>query len=181
MMLHTYYNFLDLYDSKQVWDLLIEAENAKDPRLKDSAASGKKVTELFSVQVHSIRKTLEPYFLAVKEANINSFGFDLYTNTPLTMNFNTYETGDCYPIHQDILQHGSPSDTKLTAILNVSTKNFEGGDLVLHLGKDKMIMESLRSPGALCVFPSYIFHEITPVTSGQRISATSWFLGPSWK
>ena len=35
--------------------------------------------------------------------------------------------------------------------------------------------------GDLVVFPSYVLHEVTPVTKGERNSLVCWVTGPSFK
>jgi PKHD-type hydroxylase len=74
-----------------------------------------------------------------------------------------------------------PYDIKLTAILNISTEAYEGGDF-------ELIVTSLDSPvtipkekGKLIIFPSFLFHRVTPVTRGVRKSLVSWIYGPKFK
>ena len=38
-----------------------------------------------------------------------------------------------------------------------------------------------REKGAVVVFPSHIWHRVTPVTKGTRYSLVVWFLGKPFK
>ena len=41
--------------------------------------------------------------------------------------------------------------------------------------------DSLKAKGTVLVFPSFLCHEVTPVTKGIRKSLVSWIEGPMWK
>ena len=53
---------------------------------------------------------------------------------------------------------------------------YEGGELRLF-GVGKLEEEK----GRLSFFPSFLPHEVTPVTKGVRYSLVVWFLGPPWE
>ena len=98
-----------------------------------------------------------------------------------------YEVGDFYDKHIDGL------GTEGTKIIDPSRKNlhnktrklsmsvnlnndYEGGDLILyHVGPVK------QKTGNITFFPSYLPHEVTPVTKGTRYSLVMWFLGNPWR
>ena len=42
----------------------------------------------------------------------------------------------------------------------------------------KTVGHSAKARGSLIVFPSYMYHQVKPVTKGTRISLVSWFHGP---
>ena len=50
------------------------------------------------------------------------------------------------------------------------------GDLILYdVGPVK------QKTGNITFFPSYLPHEVTPVTKGTRYSLVMWFLGNPWR
>ena len=58
-------------------------------------------------------------------------------------------------------------------------KEYEGGELMLY-GKDEpAIME--KEQGTLIVFPSYVLHEVKPVTKGERNSLVCWVTGKPFR
>jgi PKHD-type hydroxylase len=65
---------------------------------------------------------------------------------------------------------------KLSFTLQLSKEeSYEGGELCLHVS-DKPKIAS-KKQGCIVLFPSYILHEVTPVTRGTRYSLVSWFTG----
>ena len=58
-------------------------------------------------------------------------------------------------------------------------EKYEGGELFLYDGDDGVIME--KSQGSLIIFPSYVLHEVTPVTKGERNSLVTWVTGNQFK
>ena len=60
--------------------------------------------------------------------------------------------------------------------------NYEGGDLFIKNADGKEIcVEEFRKPGSIVVFPSYMQHRISTVTSGNRYSIVLWCLGVPFK
>jgi PKHD-type hydroxylase len=69
---------------------------------------------------------------------------------------------------------------KLSFTLQLSNPDeYEGGDLCLY-AQDKPIIAN-RNQGFITVFPSYVLHEVTPVTKGTRYSLVSWITGKPFK
>lgn len=73
---------------------------------------------------------------------------------------------------------------KLSVTINLSTENsYEGGNLKFDLGPHHLKKErylectQIRPRGSMIVFPSFSYHQVTPVTKGTRYSLVIWFLG----
>ena len=67
---------------------------------------------------------------------------------------------------------------KLSATVNFSHPNeYQGGELQLRC-YDQLHIFNDAPRGSLVVFPSFIEHQVTPVTSGERHSGVIWFNGP---
>ena len=58
-------------------------------------------------------------------------------------------------------------------------KDYEGGELILYESEVGTTME--KEQGILVLFPSYILHEVKPVTKGERNSLVSWVTGKQFK
>ena len=62
---------------------------------------------------------------------------------------------------------------------------YKGGDLKIWYGKmdsegkPALKIDNLKA-GTLVAFPSFLLHEVTPVTKGTRKSLVCWTLGPRW-
>lgn len=118
--------------------------------------------------------------------NLNSrfFNFDIngYDNLQYS-EYHASENGK-YDWHMDMyvgdLPHTDVETRKLSLVLWLND-DYEGGDF-------ELIYQSLESPitipkekGKLIIFPSFLFHRVTPVTSGIRKSLVSWISGPKFK
>jgi PKHD-type hydroxylase len=58
-------------------------------------------------------------------------------------------------------------------------EDYEGGDLCLYFGDNADVMK--KTQGLVTVFPSYVLHEVKPVTKGTRYSLVSWVTGKPFK
>jgi PKHD-type hydroxylase len=58
-------------------------------------------------------------------------------------------------------------------------KDYEGGDVVFHYKNNPDVAP--KSKGTVIIFPSYVLHEVTPVTRGERYSLVAWITGPQFK
>jgi valyl-tRNA synthetase len=114
-------------------------------------------------------------------ANNNFFGFDLHPLTSLKkLNYNIYEEGTEYSWHIDAVPADPVRDIKLTALLNLSEENYEGGELVLFRANE-IICKEFNSPGSAVIFPSFINHKVNKIISGRRHTLAIWMSGPKFR
>jgi predicted 2-oxoglutarate/Fe(II)-dependent dioxygenase YbiX len=105
--------------------------------------------------------------------------------------FLRYQQGDFFEAHQDGLRpdevSGSGKNRRVTVIcfLNSSSPEaaidtYSGGELILYgLLQDpraaKLGIPVSGEAGLLIAFPSHTFHEVKPVTRGERFTLVSWY------
>ena len=58
-------------------------------------------------------------------------------------------------------------------------EEYEGGELKLYDGEKETVMD--KTQGTLIIFPSYVLHEVMPVTKGERNSLVTWVTGKQFK
>ena len=58
-------------------------------------------------------------------------------------------------------------------------EEYEGGELYLYEDDNGTLMD--KSQGTLILFPSYVLHEVMPVTKGERNSLVTWVTGKQFK
>lgn len=110
----------------------------------------------------------------VMSLNNSFFKFDLFGLTE-TLQFTKYTAPDGnYDKHTDAAVNMLVRKLSFTLQLS-DPKDYEGGDLLLHIGPSPAIME--KKQGEVSVFPSYTLHEVTPVTKGTRYSLVAWVTG----
>jgi PKHD-type hydroxylase len=59
-------------------------------------------------------------------------------------------------------------------------EEYEGGELKLYDGEEEGIIMD-KAQGTLIIFPSYVLHEVMPVTKGERNSLVTWVTGKQFK
>jgi PKHD-type hydroxylase len=59
-------------------------------------------------------------------------------------------------------------------------EEYEGGELKLYEGEEEGIIMD-KTQGTLILFPSYVLHEVMPVTKGERNSLVTWVTGNQFK
>jgi PKHD-type hydroxylase len=60
-------------------------------------------------------------------------------------------------------------------------EEYEGGELKLYDGDDEKAIVMDKTQGTLILFPSYVLHEVMPVTKGERNSLVTWVTGKQFK
>ena len=75
---------------------------------------------------------------------------------------------------------------KLSMTLNLNEPGeYEGGNLKFDFGPHTNRHRfhecvEIRPQGSIIVFPSYTYHQVTPVTKGTRYSIVCWSIGPNF-
>jgi PKHD-type hydroxylase len=115
---------------------------------------------------------------AVLSLNSQFFNFDLFGMAE-GFQFTRYDapTGH-YGMHIDKNLNGTVRKLSLTIQLS-SPEDYEGGELALQWSRNPKIMP--KELGKMVVFPSYVLHEVSPVTKGTRYSLVAWVTGKPFK
>ncbi len=107
----------------------------------------------------------------------NSFKYDLYGLEEFKIA--TYGPDNYYDWHMD-LGKDVTSTRKLSLTLQLSeSDDYEGGDLEFRGGGVPPVAP--REIGTIIIFPSFLSHQIAPVTKGVRKSMVVRVHGPSFK
>ena len=134
-----------------------------------------------------IYNAVQPF---VREANINA-GWNFQWQGSEVCQWTKYGKEQYYHWHQDSHHKPYGQNTgwqeglirKLSVTISlVDGSSYEGGDLELfhqRSWKDNkpMISEQARNKGSITVFPSFVWHRVSPVTEGTRYSLVIWNLG----
>lgn len=180
MRTYDYYLYKSLYSIAECKELYEYCEKNKNDDLIDIHTSIKKVST-FIIESSKCEEKLESFFTNVYRTNKLYFGYDLFKEKPMGVNVNVYEKeNNEYPYHLDGNEPGTMSDIKLTAILNISTEPYKGGDFHIFFGDDRKIVE-INEPGTLLIFASSLYHRVSPVTEGRRVTISTWFEGPNFR
>jgi PKHD-type hydroxylase len=116
----------------------------------------------------------------VMQLNRDYFGLDLWGFESAQYTVYTDEgKGSMYDWHVDMMGKGNTGQRKLSLVMQLSnSQDYEGGELWLH-GATQQIVP--KQKGLMVLFPSFILHRVTPVTSGLRRTLVAWVLGPQYR
>tara|TARA_B100001115_G_scaffold181753_1_gene176649 strand:- start:943 stop:1461 length:519 start_codon:yes stop_codon:yes gene_type:complete len=149
----------------------------KDNFAKESV----KTSEVKFLIYGKLEKYISPFIEFCLTANNNFFGFDLHPLTSLKkLNYNIYEEGTEYTWHIDAVPSDPVRDIKLTALLNLSEENYEGGELVLFRANE-IVCKEFNTPGSAIIFPSFLNHKVNKIISGRRHTLAIWMSGPKFR
>jgi PKHD-type hydroxylase len=105
------------------------------------------------------------------------FKFDLFGLVD-EIQFAKYVVGDGFGWHLDA-GAGQTSTRKLSMSVQLGDDDeYAGGDLELCACPQ---LDPRRRRGTIIVFPSFLAHQVTPVTQGTRYSLVAWAHGPPYK
>ena len=122
-----------------------------------------------------------------------SAGWNFQWDWNQTSQFTIYEKGHYYGWHADqgsgIMKHtnkninGKMRKLSLTLQLTDKTK-YEGGDFQFKWIKTDLVdvttVDDAKDIGTIIVFPSFIYHQVLPITKGKRESLVNWSIGKSF-
>ena len=152
---------------------LEEAQIAKGETNKDIRES--QIAWLYGTDIEfAFRRVTD----AILNINNQFFNFDLF-GIAEGFQFTRYDapTGH-YGMHIDKVINGTIRKLSLTIQLS-SPNDYEGGELALHTSIEADLMP--KDLGKIVVFPSYVLHEVRPVTKGTRYSLVAWVTGKPFK
>ena len=143
-----------------------------------------------------IYKEIQPY---VPLAN-NLAGWNFDWDWTEQAQFTKYGLNEHYGWHcdsysepyQDVPQGMIGKIRKLSVTVSLTDpEDYEGGDLEFDFRNNhdydftktdnKEICKKAKVRGSIIVFPSFVWHRVTPVTSGTRYSMVMWNLGAPWR
>jgi len=208
MNLKYYYWYFQNALSNEICDKIIELGNSKKEEIGITGSFRKK--ELSKKDTKELKKTrnsnvtwlndqwlydiIYPY---IHTAN-KSAGWDFDFNYSESCQFTKYKLNQHYHWHCDSFKepYNMPNNInihnkirKLSVTCSLSDpKDYKGGELQFDTKentpnkKNSIITCKEISPrGSICVFPSFVWHRVKPVTKGIRYSLVLWNLGYPFK
>jgi PKHD-type hydroxylase len=115
----------------------------------------------------------------VNQMNPDFFGYELdYIEELQFTCYDSTNGNQHYGKHTDIVNGEHPRKLSFSILLNLPS-SFDGGDLKIWDSAHPTIPEQEQGKGIL--FPSYVLHEVAPVTKGIRYSLVGWVHGPNFR
>lgn len=135
---------------------------------------------------------------AIASANKEA-GWNWFYDSLESMQFTRYGLNEHYNWHSDwgsdfLSVNSSGKIRKISATINlVDGIEYNGGNLMfanqkyLHRNfgkngeKELYEVKEIRPKGSIVIFPSFVYHKVTPVTKGTRYSLVVWAEGRPWQ
>ena len=110
---------------------------------------------------------------------LNEWNFNL--DNAEKVQFTRYEKDDFYTWHRDS-NIDSETQRKISITVQLSDySSYEGGEFEIQdcwSQGEAVIPDEGKQRGSIIIFPSFLLHQVTPVTSGIRYSLVQWYSGP---
>ena len=202
MIFENYFACFESVIPSRICDLIIQDAQQKQELTaltkdwQDNGKDEKDISKLYKVRNSSIVWMEDPWLYRevipfVRQANqMCKWGFDTHYSEPCQ--FTKYGVEQHYNWHQDSFINPISDPTqrnyglirKLTVTVSLADgDSYEGGDLEFSFRdpyeKEDVIQkpEAARKKGSVTVFPSFVWHRVTPVTQGTRYSLVIWHMG----
>lgn len=118
-------------------------------------------------------------FKTIVEVNENEFQFNLTDVEPFQ--YTMYDEDQYYGKHIDSSPETMAGNLirKLSFSIQLSDPlEYEGGNLCCYVTKEPVV--ACREKGCITFFPSFVLHDVTPITKGKRRSLVGWIHGPKF-
>lgn len=174
----------NLFTTQELDWLQAKAKTADQSAQVGSHAGGVVNSDIRRSQVSWLSNTPDTEWVFSKLAEVASKVNTQYFNFDLTgfgeqlqlTNYDQSEHG-MYGWHQD---YGAGISRKLSmAVQLTDPSEYEGGNLQVLTSATPQTVRKQR--GFITIFPSYVLHQVTPVTQGSRQSLVAWVSGPQFK
>lgn len=161
-----------------------QAINANNRAQVGGNAQGDDLAKIRRSKVSWLNNTTDTQWVFEKLAHVASalnsrfYRFDLtgFGESLQLTNYDQSEHG-MYGWHQD---YNAKISRKLSLVLQLTDPSqYEGGNLQVKTSSDIQTVRKQR--GLIAAFPSYVLHQVTPVTQGNRQSLVAWVSGPAFK
>ena len=142
----------------------LDSENVLDKSIRNSNVCWAPIN-------HWIEGVLYNYGLYATQET----GWDFKLGRPEQIQLTSYDKDGFYGWHEDWAPFtNSFSIRKVSVVALLSDPSeFEGGEFQFQEGVNIKMKR-----GSVLAFPSFVRHQVTPVTSGKRYSAVCWINGP---
>lgn len=193
MLLENYYYWFESALPEKLCDKIITLGKSKKI---EQAAVNDKEKDLLKIRNSKVSwlndkfiyEAIHPY---ITEANQKA-GWNFIWDHSEDCQFTEYNENQFYDWHpdQNIIPYNNPKNLnfhgkirKLSVTVSLSDpKEYEGGNLEFDYknnreGKNLDLCTKIKPKGSIIVFPSFVWHRITPVTKGKRYSLVMWNIG----
>tara|TARA_R110000824_G_scaffold231718_2_gene419612 strand:+ start:708 stop:1274 length:567 start_codon:yes stop_codon:yes gene_type:complete len=184
----SYWHWNNLISKERILEInqLIEKKynfiEGEEKAAKDSNGKNKKNSLVKIITYERIKPLIYDVVDEFMHCGRFNFGYDIFDlsySDPLNLNIYSSKHKAKYDWHTDGHEHPK-IDTKLSVLINISLKKYEGGKLHFF-DNNKFEVPHLNTPGNAVMFKSATNHMVTPVTKGERRTLAMFIYGPAFR
>jgi PKHD-type hydroxylase len=185
---YNYWFWNKLFDFKKVEkinnfiDKNFEKYEEKTAHAKDNEGNSKKDAIVKIIKYKKIKNLIHDFkedFISSARYNFGYNVFDITDHQECNLNIYSSLNSGSYDWHIDFSQ-SDLYDVKLTVLINLSVKKYEGGKFCLWSNNENEVKE-LNVPGNAIMFKSNIHHKVYPVIKGERRTLAIFLKGPKFR
>ncbi len=178
---NNYFNEKEIIELNEIIKDCGEELETKEQIAKNYYNSNLKICKVKNIIHYKIKNKLKTLIDDVHIVNENNYGYNLFNiKDKQYHNLNIYSSNvkGKYDWHTDKTKK-ILIDIKFTVLINLSMKNYEGGQFELFENGPLEVKE-LLIPGNVIMFKSYMNHRVLPVLKGERRTLAIFFKGPNF-
>lgn len=147
---------------------------------QSSASDATRISKLSWIHHDDNSKPLYDFFTDIID-RINYWHYGMALTGMEVIQYTRYPVGGHYVFHNDVIARKENLMRKMSIVLAITDESeYEGGDFLISPHGGTNIQKLRFKKGDLIAFPSWVPHKVEPVTSGHRVTAVSWVLGPKF-
>ena len=176
-----YWYWNKVFSLKEIKEINKIINKNKRKAVEDHAASDStKTSTVEQIDYKIVKNYLQDILSKAHSAKQYNFGYSLYYPLDVDiLNYNIYnsKTNGQYDWHVDT-SNNYINDIKLTLLINLSDKDYTGGEFFIKQNALDLEIQEFNKPGDVLMFKSHILHKVAPLLSGERKTLAYFLTGP---
>jgi PKHD-type hydroxylase len=175
-------NQQEIFEINNFIDKNFHAFEPSSHSAKDLEGNIKKTSTVKQIDYYKVKHLLHNIVDKIINVTEMEFGYIIYglkNNDVILLNEYSSDNLGKYDWHIDTSQ-SNLHETKMTALINVSTELYEGGKFEIF-NTNQYEVKELNKPGNLIMFKSFLNHRVLPITKGKRRTLTIFLHGPKFR
>lgn len=174
-----------IFTDQEIDEIVIQANQVKkvSSTVGGGAVSDYRICDIAWLKSDEIESDFDWVYATladvIRKVNNEHFQFDLTHLTALQFTVYHGSNHSNYQKHLDLGRQFPNRKLSFSVQLSDDTE-YVGGDLRFHYIKHQPEVAP-RKKGKIIFFPSWVVHDVTPVTQGTRRSLVGWINGPNFK
>jgi len=176
----SYYTWINEVEPLEKINKIIEKKSIVPNEDSLKAKNSTKTSKIKYIDYIYLEQLIHKYVIKALSVNSDYFGYSLFPLSPTKiLNVNYYNVNEKYEWHCDFSKN-PVNDIKLTLLINLSEKEYQGGEFEIFISEKPEKIKSFSKGGDMILLNSNVLHRVNPVTKGIRKSLSIFLDGPKF-